>query len=36
MALHFTEQEFQTRETKVVKSMKEKNLDALLLFRQES
>jgi Xaa-Pro dipeptidase len=36
MSLHFTEQEFQSRETKIVKSMKEKSLDALLLFRQES
>ena len=36
MALHFTEQEFESRENKVIKSMKEKNLDALLLFRQES
>ena len=36
MALHFTDQEFQTREAQVLKSMKEKNLDALLLFRQES
>ena len=36
MALHFTEQEFESRENKVIKSLKEKNLDALLLFRQES
>ena len=36
MALHFTAQEFESRENKVIKSMKEKNLDALLLFRQES
>ena len=36
MSLHFTEQEFEFRENKVIKSMKEKNLDALLLFRQES
>ena len=36
MSLHFTEQEFESRENKVIKSMKEKNLDALLLFRQES
>ena len=36
MALHFTEQEFELRETKVIQSMKEKNIDALLLFRQES
>ena len=36
MALHFTEQEFEFRKNKIIKSMKEKNLDALLLFRQES
>ena len=36
MALHFTVQEFESRENKVIKLMKEKNLDALLLFRQES
>ena len=36
MALHFTAQEFESRENKVIESMKEKNLDALLLFRQES
>ena len=36
MTLHFTEQEFELRETKVIQSMKEKNIDALLLFRQES
>jgi len=36
MALHFTAQEFKSRENKVIKSMQEKNLDALLLFRQES
>ena len=36
MALHFTAQEFELRETKVIQSMKEKNIDALLLFRQES
>ena len=36
MTLHFTEQEFKIREKKVIKSMKAKNIDALLLFRQES
>jgi len=36
MTLHFTEKEFQSRKNKVIESMKEKNLDALLLFRQES
>jgi len=36
MALHFTKQEFNFRENKVLKSMKNKNLDALLIFRQES
>ena len=36
MILHFTEQEFEAREKKVIKSMEENNLDAILLFRQES
>ena len=33
MALHFTEQEFELRKHKVINSMKEKNLDALLFKR---
>ena len=32
MALHFTEQEFEFRKNKIVKSMKEKNLDALFII----
>ncbi len=36
MALHFSKGEFSIRKTKVLKSMKEQNLDALLMFRQES
>ena len=36
MALHFTDQEFKSRENKVLQSIKIKGLDALLLFRQES
>ena len=36
MALHFSKEEFLQRKTKVLKSMKEQNLDALLMFRQES
>ena len=36
MSLHFTAQEFESRENKVIKSMEEKSLDALLLFSQES
>ena len=36
MALHFSKEEFQKRKVNVLKSMKEKNLDALLMFRQES
>jgi Xaa-Pro dipeptidase len=36
MALHFTKEEFQKRKLKVLNSMKEQNLDALLMFRQES
>ena len=36
MALHFSKQEFLKRKIKVIHSMKEKNLDAILMFRQES
>ena len=36
MALHFSKQEFLHRKTQVLESMKEKNLNALLMFRQES
>ena len=36
MALHFTKTEFSNRKKKVINSMKEQSLDALLMFRQES
>jgi Xaa-Pro dipeptidase len=36
MALHFSKEEFSTRKNKVLQSMKGQNLDALLMFRQES
>jgi Xaa-Pro dipeptidase len=36
MALHFSKEEFSERKQDVLKSMKEQNLDALLMFRQES
>ena len=36
MAVHFTKEEFQKRKLAVLKSMKEQNLDALLMFKQES
>ena len=36
MALHFSKKEFSKRKQDVLKSMKEQNLDALLMFRQES
>ena len=36
MALHFTKEEFQKRKLDTLKSMKEQNLDAFLMFRQES
>ena len=36
MALHFTKEEFSKRKKDVLISMKEHNLDALLMFRQES
>ena len=36
MALHFSKNEFQLRELKLIKSMKDNNIDAMLLFHQES
>ena len=36
MGLHFTKEEFSKRKFKVIKIMKEQNIDALLMFRQES
>ena len=36
MGLHFSQEEFKTRKSKVLNSMKEQNIDALLMFRQES
>jgi len=36
MGLHFSKEEFQKRKKKVLDSMKKQNLDALLMFRQES
>ena len=36
MALHFTKEEFQKRKSDTLRTIKEKNLDALLMFRQES
>ena len=36
MAIHFTKEEFSDRKSKVVKELKKQNLDALLMFRQES
>ena len=36
MALHFSKEEFLQRKIKVLSSMKEQNLDALMMFRQES
>ena len=36
MGLHFSKEEFSKRKAKVLQSMKEQNLDALLMFRQES
>ena len=36
MALHFSKKEFLDRKTKVLRSMKKQNLDAILMFRQES
>ena len=36
MGLHFSEEEFKSRKSKVLNSMKEQNIDALLMFKQES
>ena len=36
MALHFTKEEFSSRKSKVVAELKKQNLDALLMFKQES
>ena len=36
MALHFSKEEFQKRKDNVLESMNKQNLDALLMFRQES
>ena len=36
MGIHFTEQEFAERKTKVLKKLESEGLDALLMFRQES
>ena len=36
MALHFSKEEFRKRKSNIVESMKVQNLDALLMFRQES
>ena len=36
MSLHFSKEEFNTRKNKVLKTMKKQNIDALLIFRQES
>ena len=36
MGLHFSKEEFRVRKSKVLDSMKDQNIDALLMFRQES
>ena len=36
MGLHFKKEEFAERKSKVIKELKNQNLDALLMFRQES
>ena len=36
MALHFSKEEFRKRKSNILESMKVQNLDALLMFRQES
>ena len=36
MGLHFSKEEFLQRKSKVLQNMKDQNIDALLMFRQES
>ena len=36
MGIHFTKEEFASRKSKVIEELKKKELDALLMFRQES
>ena len=36
MGLHFTKEEFAERKSKVIKELKNQNLNALMMFRQES
>ena len=36
MALHFTKEEFSLRKSKIITELKKQNLDALLMFKQES
>jgi len=36
VALHFTKEEFSIRKSKVIAELKKQNLDALLMFKQES
>ena len=36
MGLHFSKEEFKSRKSKVLISMKEQNIDALLMFRPET
>ena len=36
MAIHFTKEEFSIRKSKVLSELKKQNLDALLMFKQES
>jgi Xaa-Pro dipeptidase len=36
MGLHFSKEEFSQRKSTVIQSMKDQNIDALLMFRQES
>ncbi len=36
MSLHFSKEEFKSRKSNILNSMKEQNIDALLMFRQES
>ena len=36
MGLHFSKEEFSQRKSKILKKIKDQNIDALLMFKQES
>ena len=36
MSIHFTKEEFAARKSKIILELKKQNLDAILMFKQES